>query len=64
MTAFTCAPCYPHLCRCPQPRGSMCMACAKAEDDCSHLAFADMPVIDKYADGTLVVRCTEFVRAS
>jgi len=38
------------------------MACAKAEDDCSTLAFADMPVIDKYADGTLVVRCTEFVR--
>lgn len=45
-----------------QPKGSMCMNCAKAKADCSGLKFSGMPVIDKHQDGTLAVRCTFFMR--
>ena len=60
VTAFECAECYPKMCRCPQPKGSMCFACVKIDDDCSGLDFKSMPVIDTYPDGTQVVKCTEF----
>lgn len=60
MTAFTCGPCYPRLCRCPQPKGSMCFACVKIDDDCSGLDFKSMQVLGTYPDGTLYVKCTGF----
>lgn len=44
-----------------QPKGSMCAACAHSGRDCSILAFDKMPVIERYAD-TTIVRCVEFSR--
>ena len=62
ISAFGCTTCYPKMCRCHQPKGSMCFACAKADDDCSGLDFKSMQVIDTYPDGTPVVKCTGFTR--
>ncbi|MGJ8523353.1 hypothetical protein R84981_002050 [Carnimonas sp. R-84981] len=43
-----------------QPKGSMCLACARHRDDCSSLEFARMRPITKYPDGVIAVKCTEF----
>lgn len=64
VSCFDCMRCYPNLCRCPQPKGSMCMSCAKAEADCSGLDFTTMPVIERYQDGTPAVRCTDYQAAA
>jgi hypothetical protein len=46
-----------------QPKGSMCIACAKNKEDCSTLKFDTMPVIERHQEGQFnVVKCTEFVR--
>lgn len=45
-----------------QPKGSMCMACPKLLDDCSHLPFSTMPAMSK-SKGRIIVRCTEFKHA-
>jgi hypothetical protein len=45
-----------------QPKGSMCMSCRHAFDDCSHLPFSTMPAISK-SKGRIIVRCTEFEHA-
>lgn len=42
------------------PKGSMCAAYTKANDDCSALPFSDMRVIEKVKPGINVVRCTHF----
>ena len=64
ISSFDCMACYPKLCRCPQPKGSMCMVCTAADADCSRLDFKSMPVIEKHQDGTQVVKCTAFVRSA
>jgi predicted Fe-S protein YdhL (DUF1289 family) len=46
-----------------QPKGGMCMSCTHRHDDCSHLPFRDMPVVQVYPDGTRAVRCTRHQRA-
>ncbi|MGJ8515289.1 hypothetical protein R84865_002237 [Carnimonas sp. R-84865] len=43
-----------------QPKGSMCLACARHRDDCSKLDFARMRPITRYPDGVIAVKCTEF----
>ena len=49
-----------------QPKGSMCLVCAKKNEDCSGLEFYKMlPVLDTYRDnGTsmIIVKCSEFNR--
>lgn len=45
-----------------QPKGGMCMSCAKWREDCSGLPFATMPVMSTTTSGVKVVRCTEHVR--
>lgn len=45
-----------------QPKGSMCMSCRHAFDDCSHLPFSTMPAMSK-SKGRIIVRCTEFKHA-
>ena len=45
-----------------QPKGSMCMSCRHAFDDCSHLPFSTMPAMSK-SKGRIIVRCTEFEHA-
>lgn len=42
------------------PKGSMCCNCAKGSRDCSALPFAEMAPLQRYDDGTVAVRCTEF----
>ncbi|BBB29340.1 hypothetical protein [Neptunomonas japonica] len=42
------------------PKGSMCAACTKANDNCSDLPFSDMRVIEKPTPDIKVVRCTHF----
>lgn len=42
-----------------QPKGSMCMACDKASDDCSSLPFHIMPKVAR-VPGAFVVICTRF----
>ena len=42
------------------PKGSMCMACAKSDNDCSKLDFAGMPVLHRASLIHVVVRCTDF----
>lgn len=44
-----------------QPKGSMCMSCKKCYDDCSHLPFKDMRVIERHKD-VLIVKCIKFER--
>jgi len=44
-----------------QPKGGMCTSCAKKYLDCSHLNFAEMPVIDKTLT-VIIVRCTSYER--
>ena len=41
-----------------QPKGGMCMTCQHAKRNCSHLPFADMPVISKRGI-VAIVKCTE-----
>ncbi len=45
-----------------QPKGGMCGACAYRLRVCDHLDFTKMQPIGKYPDGTIVVKCTEFIK--
>jgi len=49
-----------------QPKGSMCSACYKKENDCSELEFYKMlPIVENYRkDGlsVMIVKCSEFSR--
>jgi hypothetical protein len=45
-----------------QPKAGMCASCKHRDSDCSKLPFSTMPVIKKYMDGVIQVRCTEFKR--
>lgn len=40
----------------------MCVSCKWAKFNCSGFDFKHMPVIGKDQDGTVIVRCTEFVK--
>lgn len=43
-----------------QPKGGMCMTCAKKSQDCSRLPFNTMPVIEATGfDKVRIVRCTQ-----
>jgi hypothetical protein len=43
------------------PKGSMCLACTHANEDCSALLFDTMPVMSRHPDlGQVIVRCTRF----
>ena len=42
------------------PNGEMCMRCTKANELCCELPFERMPVIERYADGDVMVRCTSY----
>jgi len=45
-----------------RPSGSMCAACKHLDvRDCSSLPFKGMPVMKTDKDGTVVVKCVEFV---
>ena len=47
------------------PRGEMCMSCRNLMDNCSHLSFSSMYVLEEYTqDGNNFkeVRCKEFKR--
>lgn len=46
-----------------QPKGGMCMTCARRHDDCHGLGFENMPVI-RTEDGINIVRCTQHVRSN
>lgn len=43
-----------------QPKGSMCLACAKQNNDCSKLDFAKMTVLYRASLMQVIVKCTEF----
>lgn len=46
-----------------QPKGSMCMACTRAREDCSKFDFKAMPMM--FSVGTIaIVRCQSFVADS
>ena len=45
-----------------QPKASLCIACTKLHDNCSHLPFSTMPAMSK-SKGRVIVRCTEFEHA-
>ena len=45
-----------------QPKGSMCMACQKRQNNCANLHFAAMPVLKRDANVT-IVKCLQFVKA-
>lgn len=45
----------------PQPKGGMCIQCLHKTKNCSHLPFKTMKIIFVYADGTPVVKCTEYL---
>jgi hypothetical protein len=42
-----------------QPKGSMCMVCAKKLEDCSKLPFDKMRPMEKASDAVIVI-CSEF----
>ena len=42
------------------PKGSMCYACAKSDNDCSKLDFSRMPVLYTASLIHVIVKCTEF----
>lgn len=46
-----------------QPKGSMCMSCTKARDDCSKLDFSKMSVNQTIGD-TVIVICNQFKRTN
>lgn len=63
MSLTGCVECWPVLCKCCyQPKGSMCMACKKRDEDCSALPFHTMPRLEGDADTQIIVRCTKFER--
>lgn len=43
-----------------QPKGLMCLNCARVHYPCADLPFEQMPVISEH-EGVKVVRCTHFV---
>lgn len=43
-----------------QPKGSMCMACERRDQNCSALFFQGMPVLQRPAANLVIVRCTNF----
>lgn len=45
-----------------QPKGGLCVACAKRQHDCSGLPFATMPPLHTYDDGVTVVKRTAYER--
>ncbi len=47
-----------------QPKGGMCLSCARWSANCSELPFSTMPVIETTWVGVRVVRCTAHVRAN
>ena len=49
-----------------QPKGSMCAACRRQQQDCSALPFDQYQVIQRYSYNgkpVAIVRCAEFVRS-
>jgi len=46
---------------CYQPKGSMCVACVHAGDDCSDFHWNEMPVYEKKGN-VIVVICKKFVK--
>ena len=51
------------------PKGSMCMNCTKANEDCTNLNFKEMPVIKQYSKENenivfKVVKCLSFDRTN
>ncbi len=42
------------------PKGSMCMACANRQGDCTMLDFSSMPVLLRHPEHT-IVKCTGFI---
>lgn len=48
-----------------RPSGTMCSACEyRRLPACGRLPFAEMPIMRRDKDGTAVVRCVEFKRAT
>lgn len=45
-----------------RPSGSMCLACALADQNCTVLDFTKMQKIKRDRDGITVVRCSSFTR--
>lgn len=45
------------------PDPDQCDACHFREEDCSRLAFAEMPVIAEYPDGITFIDCIQFEKA-
>ena len=45
-----------------QPKGGMCAVCVHKKEDCSHLSFKTMKPIKTYPDGTIIVKCTSFIK--
>ena len=46
-----------------QPKGSMCQACQHRSEDCSHLPFNQMRVVESINHGSVqVVRCSEYIK--
>jgi hypothetical protein len=46
-----------------QPKGRMCASCVHFFRNCSHLKFAEMPVIETdKKTGVKIVKCTEYER--
>ena len=47
-----------------RPSGRMCASCDKRFNNCSNLDFSQMRIIRKDKDGSLVVKCSEYVKTS
>lgn len=45
------------------PDPVQCATCHFREDDCSRLAFAEMPLIETYPDGITFIDCIQFEKA-
>ena len=45
-----------------QPKGGMCATCKHRHRKCDHLSFESMPVIKRWPDGLLIVKCTSWER--
>jgi len=44
-----------------QPKGGMCASCVSKLNDCSHLVFSEMKVIEKYND-IKIVKCEKYTK--
>ena len=45
-----------------QPKGGMCAACKHRDRKCGHLPFERMPPMQRWPDGLVIVRCTDYQR--